>query len=206
MMPKENTREDNSESKRKGGGGRLSRSETVTVRLDPKLRYLAELAARKQRRTLSSFIEWAVEESLTHIVLYEGEDYPGGPDVRVTVADKDSSLWDVVEADRFAKLALRYPDLLSYEEQVLWKIIKENGFVWRGTFQKEPPYAFTWLTTETHLHFKRLREYWANFVAVASGEAEESTLPKWKEVGTPSAPPPPPPRSKVDDLEDEIPF
>jgi hypothetical protein len=39
------------ESKRKGGG-KLSRSETVTVRLDPKLRYLAELAALKQRRTL----------------------------------------------------------------------------------------------------------------------------------------------------------
>ena len=39
---------------RKAGGGKLSRSETVTVRLDPKLRYLAELAARIHRRTLSS--------------------------------------------------------------------------------------------------------------------------------------------------------
>ena len=36
---------------RKSGGGKLSRSETVTVRLDPKLRYLAELAARIHRRT-----------------------------------------------------------------------------------------------------------------------------------------------------------
>ena len=41
----------------KGGGAKLSRSETVTVRLDPKLRYLAELGARSQRRTVSSFIE-----------------------------------------------------------------------------------------------------------------------------------------------------
>jgi hypothetical protein len=46
---------------RKGGGGKLSRSETVTVRLDPKLRYLAELAARLHRRTLSSYIEWAIK-------------------------------------------------------------------------------------------------------------------------------------------------
>ena len=45
---------------RKGGGGKLSRSETVTVRLDPKLRYLAELAARLHRRTLSSYVEWAI--------------------------------------------------------------------------------------------------------------------------------------------------
>ena len=49
----------------KAGGGKLARSEVVTVRLDPRLRYLANLVARKQRRTLSSFIEWAIEESLT---------------------------------------------------------------------------------------------------------------------------------------------
>ena len=41
------------------GGSKLNRTETVTIRLDPKLRYLTELAARKQRRTVSSFIEWA---------------------------------------------------------------------------------------------------------------------------------------------------
>ena len=45
-----------SDSKRK--------SEVVTVRLDPKLKYVAELAARRQRRTLSSYIEWAIEDSL----------------------------------------------------------------------------------------------------------------------------------------------
>jgi hypothetical protein len=46
------------------------------VRLDPKLRYLAELAARKQRRTVSSFIEWTIEEALKNIYLhdYEGDD------------------------------------------------------------------------------------------------------------------------------------
>ena len=49
---------------RRGGGGKLARTETVTVRLDPKLRYLAELAARVHRRTLSSYIEWAIKESL----------------------------------------------------------------------------------------------------------------------------------------------
>ena len=48
--------------KRKGGGSKLSRSEIIQVRLDPKLRFTAELAARKHRRTLSSFVEWAVSE------------------------------------------------------------------------------------------------------------------------------------------------
>jgi hypothetical protein len=48
-------------------GGKLGRSATVTVRLDPKTRYLAELMARKQRRTLSSFVEWAVEQTLGQV-------------------------------------------------------------------------------------------------------------------------------------------
>jgi len=56
---------------RGGGGGKLNRSETVTIRLDPKLRYLTELAARQQRRTLSSFIEWAIDSALKDVVLRE---------------------------------------------------------------------------------------------------------------------------------------
>lgn len=43
---------------------KLNRSETVTVRLDPRLNYLAELAGRAQRRTKSSFIEWAVQQAI----------------------------------------------------------------------------------------------------------------------------------------------
>src|SRR6516165_4850387 len=57
--------------KRKGGGAKLVRSETVTVRLDPKLRYLGEIAARKQRRTVSSFIEWAIEDVLRRVSIEE---------------------------------------------------------------------------------------------------------------------------------------
>src|SRR5688572_20503606 len=53
------------------GGAKLNRSETVTVRLDPKLNYLCELAARAQRRTKSSFIEWAIADSLGSVSLPE---------------------------------------------------------------------------------------------------------------------------------------
>ena len=56
---------------KKSGGGKLSRSEAVTVRFDAELRYMLELAARKHRRTLSSYIEWAVEESLSETQMTE---------------------------------------------------------------------------------------------------------------------------------------
>lgn len=105
------------------GGGKLARSETVTVRLDPKLRYLAELAARIHRRTLSSYVEWSIETSLGSNLLTTD---PNGPSIR----EESEYLWDVDEADRFAKLALRYPHLLTHEEQVVWKFIRETFTLW----------------------------------------------------------------------------
>jgi hypothetical protein len=142
-----------------GGGGKLSRSEVVTVRLDPKLRYLAELAARKQRRTLSSFIEWAIEQSLADVKLTETS----------TVADEAPSLWDVDECDRFVKLALRDESLLNYREQLLWKRIQEH----EG--------ASILTGKEREIDWKRLRIIWTELAAVAqlTGAAEGST-PKEK--------------------------
>ena len=39
-----------------------AKTEIVTVRLEPKMRYLVMLAARVQRRTVSSFVENAVAD------------------------------------------------------------------------------------------------------------------------------------------------
>jgi hypothetical protein len=189
----------------RGGGGKLARSETVTVRLDPKLRYLAELAARRQRRTLSSFIEWAIEESLGHVNLGDGDD-----PYAVSVAVAASSLWDVDEPDRFARLALRYPDLLTHEEQILWKLIRENGFLWRGRYDRADQWS--WMVCEEDLCFDRLREQWAWFSAVARGDADKSSLPRWPRVRPPQSDPKPPasggsPSSSGSvDLDDDIPF
>jgi len=154
--------------KPKVGGGKMSRSETVTVRLDPKLRYLAELAARRQRRTVSSYIEWAIEESLSSVLLDESN----------SVALAATKLWDVDEPDRFAKLAFRYPDMLTHEEQTLWKLIRESGMLWLGDYCK-PDNKWTWTVEEDSMDTERLREYWDIFNAIAKGDAKKSSLPKW---------------------------
>jgi hypothetical protein len=147
-------------AKRRGaGGGKLNRSETVTIRLDPKLRYLTELAARKQRRTVSSFIEWAIESALDRIILREdaaGDETLGGQSER---------LWDVDEPDRFAKLGRSYPELLTHDEQVLWKLIRECEFLWHV------------MEMDSYLNFEELREHWDALKRVASGEADKSILP-----------------------------
>lgn len=166
--------------KRRTGG----RSETVSVRLDPKLNYLTELAARKLRRTKSSFIEWAIEQSLDRVKLAEEE-----PGHYPSIAELQESLWDVDPMDRFLRLAFGHRDLLTHYEQVLWKLIRENGLMWQGEMQGG---QWTWEPREYNLNKHALRQHWDLFNAVASGTADPSSLPKW--VGMPEA------------QEDDLPF
>lgn len=189
------------QEKRKGGGGKLARSETVTVRLDPKLRYLAELAARKQRRTLSSYIEWAIEDSLNRTVLLENHN---GEDI--TLAGEVSNLWDVDDADRFAKLALRYPELLTHEEQVRWKLVRENGFLWKGSYRAGPRKEWAWTVDESSLLFVRLRQHWIAFCGVADTGSGHELLPKWDKTQASVGSSPSKLSTGFDDIDDDIPF
>lgn len=166
-----NNREPKGTSGARKRGGKLKRSEIVTIRLDPKLRHLTELAARNERRTLSSFIERAVAEALTRVVLTNA----GG--VTTTIADAAEGLWDVDEADRFVRLAFQFPALLTHDEQVLWKLIRENGAVWRGRYDDDG--RWVWYPGEDEIDWERLRATWPIFVAVAAGKADRSALPDW---------------------------
>ena len=89
-------------AKKKGTGGNLTRSQVVTVRLDPKLKFAAELAARKQRRTISSFIEWAVEQAIEKVPVTSG----GIEAPEKSVYDILEDVWDVEESDSLVKLAI----------------------------------------------------------------------------------------------------
>lgn len=184
-----------------GGGSKLNRSETVTIRLDPKLRYLTELAARQQRRTASSFIEWAIERALDSVILREEYDRHEGA-IPISLAHEAETLWDTDEPDRIARLGLHYPALLTHDEQVLWKLIRECGLLWLGQYDKQG--YWRWELNMDSLIFKKLREHWDAFNQVASGEADKSILPKWAERK------PIPPKLKDGDFppleDDDIPF
>ena len=161
---------------------KLRRTETIGFRLEPKLRFAAELAARKQRRSLSSFIEWAVEETIRNVHL-------NGPE---TAYNAMENAWDVDEADRFAKLGLLYPFLLTHDEEVLWKLICENGLIWKGRYVLG---TWTWKICADSLIFKRLRENWETFQQVANGDLGKDQLPTWIEK-----------KEAEEDEEDDIPF
>jgi hypothetical protein len=154
------------------GGGK--RSEILSVGLDPKLRYLTEIAARKHRRSLSNYIEWAIERSLEKVILRE---HPTDANLNESIANRSDYLWDVHEADRLAKTAINYPELLSPEEQILWKLICTSKFLWRDVVSTAASSSDAGLMpTDKELIFERIREHWDRFKAVATGEADISTL------------------------------
>jgi hypothetical protein len=160
------------------------------------LHYLANLAARKQRRTLSSFIEWAVQNSLSAVMISEGG-YQQQPQ---SIAEVANELWDTDSPDRFIKLAVRFPDMLNHSEQVLWKLIRENGYLWRGGFNPITK-EWGWKVREEGVILDRLRQWWPVFKTVAQGEADKDTLPSWTKTM---------PEEKDEDVapmdEEDIPF
>lgn len=176
----------------RSGGAKLNRSETVTVRLDPKLNYLCELASRAQRRTKSSFVEWAVAEAvktvnLPEVVVFEDYDVARA----VTISEKSGELWEVDEADRLVALALIAPALLNHDEQLIWKLIRENGYLWRGSYDKSKNWK--WDVDQSSIVKDRLREKWEIFKGVAAGEMPKDALPTWV-------------KSQEGDLDDDVPF
>ena len=193
------------EEKRRGGGGKLARSETVTVRLDPKLRYLAELAARKQRRTVSSFIEWAVEHSFGNVDLYQGSGYNG--DHSVTVEEASASLWDIDECERFVKLAISYPELLNHDEQVRWKVLTDSGILTPARQRNSINYLVKWRwdILEDYV-FPALRREWDSLNrCIEEGKGQEwvEATQKALKAGTVFNARPP---DVVENDDDDIPF
>lgn len=173
--------------KKKGGGSRLTRSEVVTVRLDPKLRYGAELAARKQRRTASSFIEWAVEDALSRV---EAKPYTiNGHIQSISVKDVMQATWDVEEPDRVINLAFVEPSLLSHDEESIWKLIVSHPHFWIGKFN-EAIRLWEWYVLRDALFMPRVRENWDLIKQIVRGEADVKALPDNDVVGRPVWPRP----------------
>lgn len=70
------------------------------------------------------------------------------------------------------------PSLLTHEEQLIWRVVRENGYVWRGHYNKGGEWS--WHVGDQSLIRERLREHWETFKAVASGEEPEDRLPHWQ--------------------------
>ena len=119
---------------RKKGVKSAARTELVAVRFDPETKYMMELAAKVQRRSIANYVEWAVEESLKQAVIYRDGDGDK------TVADLRRELWDPIESDRFCILASWFPNLITHDEQILWKLINDVWWLVMPTQDAQGPF------------------------------------------------------------------
>lgn len=163
-----------------GAGGRLSRSETVTVRLDPKLNYLCDLAARVNRRTKSSMIEAALAATLHQVPIDPRPMQPPSP----TIAQIAEELWHVDDVERLRRLATVAPHLMSYEEQKVWSVIANEAFFWFGEWINLDlaTQYYDYTADPKRLWVERVREHWHLIRRVAEGEAEATALPHMDRV------------------------
>lgn len=96
----------------------------VTVAFDEKTRFLIEMAARKERRTVSSLINEAVHEYIPKMTYAEGGNF-------TPLTALVDEIWSPIAATRFVLHADRLPSTLTFEEQILWQLIQRDNELWR---------------------------------------------------------------------------
>ena len=95
----------------------------VSLRIDPKTKYLIDLLARDQKRTITGVIEWAIERAAAQ------ERFDNNSNTFYDEVIDD--LWSTDESIRLITLALSKPSLLDYDQTRIWETIQASPDFWR---------------------------------------------------------------------------
>lgn len=125
---------------------RFSRDRVVQIRMDPRTKLAAELAARHEHRSLSSFIESIVARVVqkTPIVDHPVDtEYDTGadPELARSAYAVACEAYDPLPLHRVRNLEKKFPQLLTFEEMRILKIIAFHKLEERYVMDE-----WTWLT------------------------------------------------------------
>lgn len=102
------------------------KSDALSIRIDPRLKFGLEIASRLQRRPVTGVVEWAISEALgNEFLLDEAEN-------RFTVSQAASQLWSENEIERLLGFWFNFPQLLTYEESRLVNVLVRTPQLWAG--------------------------------------------------------------------------
>lgn len=109
-----------------------TRSETLGLRLDPRMKYALELLSRAQHRSISGTVEWCVERALQ------------SETVATELADLDlpfeqltDRIWDVDPYRRLVDLCCYAPKLATFEELQQYRILVITPACWLNPKQRK---------------------------------------------------------------------
>ncbi len=103
-----------------------TRSETLGLRLDPRLKFALELLSREQRRSISGTVEWCVERALRseHTEAIDSGEW--------TFEEMTYRIWDVDPLRQMVNLCAIAPKLATFEELQKYRILTLTSDLWRN--------------------------------------------------------------------------
>lgn len=175
-----------------------AKSETLTLRLDPKTRFMMEFISRLRGQTITMVFERSIQDTADQAAFYDDS---FGKDVCW------QDFWDVEEGIRTLRIAMNKSLRPSYEEE---RLLQFTDKFWPFFYDNAHRYGFRrdyisvlWNQIEDFVEFdeeNRQKDFWA------AGHAMEDVLkiahlipPKWKELLGVSS-------SSSDELDKDIPF
>ena len=176
---------------------RGKKTETLSLRLDPKTKFILDFVSRIRGQTITTVVERAIRDSSDAVKIYrEGPDREGSP---------WQYFWDTEDGVRTLKLCAEPDYPTTYEEDELMSFVKfHKPFFYVVGRSDEPNRGFVqmlWPKIEEYQRIwrdERGQDYWAAGKAMAADlRAANLKPPSW------------PPEKKPDqakELDDEIPF
>jgi hypothetical protein len=130
------------------GGNMAQRTESLTIRMNPRTKYLAQLAATQNGMTLSSLIDSSLLRALERTrITYAGE--------TIALSKIADQLWAEHEADRIVLLADNFPFLLTPQQEEMWEVIQATQKYWRVSLSNGE-----WNVSQATFNFEALRQDW----------------------------------------------
>lgn len=147
------------------------KTETLTLRLDPKVKLMIELIARVRRQSITGVVEAAIEEIAFDIdVPFIANEEPGPQTVTTAV----SEIWSTDESEKFVNLCFHLPSLITYEEQRIWETIKAS----RCFFEDATTQITTYWDVEGmgRIDRQNLRLWWSDLLEHVEANKDSRTI------------------------------
>jgi len=149
------------------------KTETLTLRLDPKAKFLIELMARERRQSITGVVESAImafaEQHTATACIYD-ESTGTNKDQVISLSRLADEIWSTDDSSLFHTFGHVAPHLMDYEEQRLLEIIYASPVFWlqypHGTDDDQ----------SMDIDGKVLRKYWHELLAHAEATDKSSTV------------------------------
>ena len=177
---------------------RPAKTQSLSLRLDPKTRFVLEFVARIKGQSITAVVERAIKETADNVKIGPGYNW--------------AYFWDANDGVRILKLLAESNYPTSYDEDELRAFtLAHRQFFYTNSSGTSPRRSFIeilWPSMDNYLEIwreKKSEDYWAAGEAMKKDlSAARVATPDWPPKAEPNAPPSA--SQQGGDLDDEIPF